>query len=395
MLNKRELILECLRGNMEYGVPWMPRMDIWYYANFYRNTLPEEFKTLSLKKIIHNIGIIYNKTLPDFADDYRIEAVKDRLLGIFDSRDIPYKIELDTSIKRTLEEKESFIEITYETSNGCIKGSFMMDNKLKESGSTLPPIKEHLIKSEEDYHKVMDIFSSMKIIPQPENYQRLLMEVGEQGYAPIYGHLAASPMQAILRDLMDPFFFFTEYKLNIKKLLELSTILEKFLLDILKAVLQCSCEPIVVWGGNYDSMLTFPPFFKEHILPFLNKISGIIHEKKGMIISHCDGENSQLLDMYRESGIDVLQAVNVKPMVINTYREIRDRLRPNQIITGGIPSVILLNSSYSDDQFKDFLEDFRKNYNKGEPLILEASDNIPPDANLSRLKIIGEFAKTL
>ncbi len=200
---------------------------------------------------------------------------------------------------------------------------------------------------------------------------------------------------AILRDLMDPSFFYMEYKLNLKKLLALCNVLEKFLLDIAEAVLQCAERPIVVWGGNYDSMLTFPPFFREHILPFRNQVCEIIHGKGGLIISHCDGENNQLLELYRQSGIDILHAVSTAPMVKNTYRETRDSLRPEQVICGGIPSTILFKSSFSDIQFKNFLTEFKKNYRRGEPLILEVSDNVLPDADIDRLEIIREFARTL
>ena len=121
----------------------------------------------------------------------------------------------------------------------------------------------------------------------------------------------------------------------------------------------------------------------------------IIHEKGGLVISHCDGENNQLLELYRQSGIDILQAVSTAPMVKNTYREIRDSLRPEQVISGGIPSTLLFKSSFSDIQFKSFLAEFKKSYRRGEPLILEVSDNVLPDAEIDRLEIIREFARSL
>jgi len=395
MPSNRYKMLQALKGETKYGVLWAPRMDIWYYSNLYRNTLPEEFKGLTLKQIIKKLGIIYNKYLPDWAGGYKIEATKDRLLGIYTHKDIPYEIKLDKSIKRKLTENNGLVEVSYITPKGTVKGSFQMNEFLKNSGVTLPPIKEFLIKSAKDYDIVMEIFSSIKVIPKPENYKQLCSEIGDDGYPPIYGHLAASPMQAILRDLIEPTQFFIEYKLNLGRLLELSKILEKFLLDIVNAVTDYYTEPIVVWGGNYDSALTFPPFFRDHILPFLNKVCDIIHAKNGRVIGHCDGENDKLLPLYRESGMDILQSVNVKPMVKNSYREIRNSLRQEQVISGGIPSILLLKSSISDEQFKNFLNELKKSYKKGERLILEVSDNVPPDADMDRLKIIGEFADKL
>lgn len=380
---------------MQEGVPFAPRMDIWYYSNSYKGILPEKFKGLSLKQIVKNLDLTYNKILPDFSDNYNIISLQNRLLGIFSSRDIPYDVALDPSFKTIVNNDNGLIRVKYELPESNLSGSFLMDETLKKQGSTLPPIKEHLIKSEDDYSKVMDIFASVKVIPKPENYRMSLEAVGDEGFPPVYGYLAASPMHAVLRDLMDPSFFYIEYKLNLKKLLALCKVLESFLLSILKTVTECAKKPIVVWGGNYDSMLTFPPFFREHILPFLNNVCEIIHEKGGLVISHCDGENNQLLELYRQSGIDILQAVSTAPMVKNTYREIRDSLRPEQVICGGIPSTILFKSSFSDTQFKNFLAEFKKSYRRGEPLILEVSDNVLPDAEIDRLETIREFARSL
>ena len=79
MKNKREILLRALRGDMESGVPWVPRMDTWYYANLYRDTLPEEFKKLDLKQIIRReLNILINIFLTSgYLADFRLlEAQK-------------------------------------------------------------------------------------------------------------------------------------------------------------------------------------------------------------------------------------------------------------------------------------------------------------------------------
>ena len=48
---------------------------------------------------MQQLGCVDNKYLPDYAQGYALEAVEHRLLGFFRSKDIPYRIELDESIK--------------------------------------------------------------------------------------------------------------------------------------------------------------------------------------------------------------------------------------------------------------------------------------------------------
>ena len=346
-----QFMLNALKGNMGQGVPFAPRLDIWYYSNLYNGTLPKEFAGLDLKQIVFKLGCVYNKYLPDYADQYSLQAVEQRLLGFYNSRDVPYRIHLDKSIQTRLTNNHGLVEITYITPAGELNGSFVMDDHLKEQGSTLPPIQEHLVKSADHYHLLIELLSAVKVTPAPENYRRLSTEIGPQGCPAIFGHLAASPMQAVLRDFLDPTLFFIEYKTNLAGLLEVAKSLERILLEIAQIACSCSPEPIVLWGGNYDSMLTFPPFFKAHILPFLNTVGELVHAKHGRLISHCDGDNRLLLSLLKESGIDILQSVNVSPMVTNTYREIRDSLRPDQVISGGIPALVLMPSATSDAEF--------------------------------------------
>lgn len=206
MENKKKIFLKALRGDMQEGVPFAPRMDIWYYSNSYKGTLPERFKELSLKQIIKNLDITYNKILPDFSDNYNINSLQNRLLGIFSSKDIPYEAILDTSFKTIVKNDNGLIQVKYELPNGNLTGSFLMDETLKKQGSTLPPVKEHLLKSEDDYNKIIDIFASIKVLSKPENYRMSLEAVGNEGFPPIYGYLAASPMHGYSKRFNGPFF---------------------------------------------------------------------------------------------------------------------------------------------------------------------------------------------
>jgi hypothetical protein len=57
-------------------------------------------------------------------------------------------------------------------------------------------------------------------------------------------------------------------------------------------------------------------------------------------------------------------------------------------VWGGIPSVILLESSTTDQVFEAYIDDLFGSIGAGERLILGVSDNVPPEATLDRLAAI-------
>ena len=70
--------------------------------------------------------------------------------------------------------------------------------------------------------------------------------------------------------------------------------------------------------------------------------------------------------------------------------EIRSQFGPGVTVWGGIPSVALLPGSMGDIEFEAYLDDLFANLGSGERLILGVSDNVPPDADLSRMNRIRD-----
>ena len=59
-------------------------------------------------------------------------------------------------------------------------------------------------------------------------------------------------------------------------------------------------------------------------------------------------------------------------------------------IFGGIPSVALLGSSMSDDEFETYMTNLFEDISPGDRFILGVSDTTPPDARFDRLLRITE-----
>ena len=83
---------------------------------------------------------------------------------------------------------------------------------------------------------------------------------------------------------------------------------------------------VLLLGANYDTGVTPPPFFAEHIMPWLKKLAGMLHSKDKFLLTHTDGENTGLLDYYLKSEID---RCPIKMEAIQFYAEMFEKANQN------------------------------------------------------------------
>jgi hypothetical protein len=120
----------------------------------------------------------------------------------------------------------------------------------------------------------------------------------------------------------------------------------------------------------------------------LKNVAEVLHAAGKQLLTHTDGENRALLPLYPACGFDIAESVCPYPMTQNTLAEIRAGMGPETTVWGGIPSVTLLENSTPDPAFENYLDALFDELGTGDHLILGVSDNVPPDANLTRLNEI-------
>jgi len=87
----------------------------------------------------------------------------------------------------------------------------------------------------------------------------------------------------------------------------------------------------------------------KHILPWLKKGTDRLHEHGKYLLTHTDGENKGLNSSYMQCGFDIADSVCPTPMTKLSLEEYREIYGTNITIWGGVPSVITLRSSFSDE----------------------------------------------
>jgi hypothetical protein len=392
ILTHKERMLKAARGEWADQLPWAPRIDLWYNANKGRGTLPAKYhREIRLDEIADDIGGGYHKIVPDFLNVRSPDDTIDRGLGIYRLAGLPYRVEL-AGVEREVQKEGDINSVTYHTPLGSVSCKFLYTEEMRRAGVSISWITEHVIKEPGDYRIVGYIFKNMRVLPDYPNYLDFQKQVGEKGFAAARGMAPASPRQHIMRDFLDATHFYLEMYDHPREMEQLCEEMEPFYEQLFRVLADCPAE-VVFHGSNFDEMITYPPFFRDHIMPHLQKLADLLHARGKLLISHCDGENKGLLDLIAESGIDIAEAICPQPMTKVTISEVKKAFKGKVTIFGGVPSVTLLPESMSEEEFKRFMRNLFKEIAPGDRFILGVSDTTPPGAKFDRLLMITDMVQ--
>ncbi len=388
-MNDRERMLRACRGEWADRLPWAPRIDLWYNANSLRGTLPARYRPgITLDEIADDIGGGYHKIVADYHQARSPEDHVDRGIGVQNRWGLAYRCEL-RGVEREVERNGMATRVTYHTPVGSISTLLVFTEEMRRAGVSIPWRAEHAIRKPEDYRTAGYIFKNIRVHPDYGNYLDFFRQVGDRGIAVAYANDSAGPMHFILKNLLDITTFYLEMYDHPQEMRQLCEDLEPFFDQILR-VMENSPAEVIFFGANFDEMITYPPFFREHILPCMQKFADRLHARGKLILSHCDGESRSLLELFRESGMDVAEAICPQPMTRVRIGEVKEAFQGKVTIFGGVPSVALLEESMSDEGFEKFMEDLFREISPGERFILGISDTTPPNAKFERLLRITE-----
>ena len=387
-MNYKEKILAKIRGNNDCSPLFVPRLDIWYSANKMQNTLPSEFKGLSLMEVSQKLGVGFHSVIPTFMSTGNIEDIYHRGLGFYNHPNFPYFVDF-SNVDFKPEIKNGELKVTYYSSLGPVTTGINYSQEFLFSGASIPDMTEHAVKEHDDYLKLADIFSRVKIKPTPESYSAHYDFIGDRGVAVAFLSLAAGPMHHIMRDLRKFEQFIYDLYDNPDVINKIIEPLSKIYKQIIDSAMLTKAE-IALFGANYDAAITCPPFFDEHIKPWLLYAGEQLHPAGKFLLTHTDGENKGLIQSYVDSKIDIADSICPAPMTSISLKEHRDVFKEEISIWGGIPSNIMISSTCNEKEFKNYIDELIEESQPFNNLIFSIADTTPPDADFDRLLYICE-----
>ncbi len=391
MTTHKQRILAAMRGEMVDVIPFAPRLDLWWLANSLGGTLPEPYREMSHDEIARANGWALYKMVPDFASIVSgPEDVLHRAIGLYRFRQAVYRWEFGGDVEIRVEGEGGLQRVEYRTPRGTVSTLGGHTEEMKRAGASLGWTQEHIIKRPEDYDVVGYIFENIEVTPNHETFLAYAEEIGEEGVVAAGGpSLAASPMHHIQKEFLDPTRFFFEYEDSYGSMRDLAERLNPYYEKVLAAIADSPVE-VVLWGANYDDMLTYPPYFEKEIAPWLRRAAETLEARGKLVATHTDGENRGLMDQIRDCGAHVAESVTPHPMTKVDIAEYYSRWRDRLTIMGGIPECVMLEETASEEEFEAFLDHLFASVAPGDRLILGVADSVPPGAVFERLVRAGE-----
>lgn len=395
-MTNKERILAVLREEPTDVLPFVPRLDNWFYAHEATGTLPDQYKHATLREFADDLGVGFHSIIPNFKG-WRKGGYGDLHvgLGIYDLELSPWRVEFHNVGITEERNGKGEHHVVYETPKGKISTTTVYTDQMLKDGITLYVVKEHALKSYEDYEALAYIFENAEVIPIYDAYEDYKENyIGDRGVAVALSAMWASPGHYLIKELMGFQDFYMERYDDQEAMDELIGRLAPFCGKLFDAAINSPAE-VVLSGANYDFTFTTPKVIEELVVPELKRQSEIAHGMGKFIASHTDGENIMLLEQYVKAGFDIADSICPAPLTKISLKETREIFGDQMTIWGGVPSIALLPASVSDRDFYRLVDETLEVIGRGDHMIISVADTLPPMADFDRLlylkKKVEEF----
>ena len=356
-----ERVLAVFQGDDPGGVIWQPRLEYWYEANRRGGTLPEPLTDASLMDVYDYCGASVRYFTRPLRQGYR-------------------------SVEVTREwETDRRLRITWRMPQGALTELRQYD-AFKLSWHNL----EWQVERPEDFAILEAVLEDEEWVWDQEAYEADLARVGERGCPQFF--FRRSPIQSLFLDRMG-------YEPAIHALYEEPDLIRRYVRaasradDALYDIL-CNCPtPMLNLGENIDAALNPPPMWREHLLPYYVRRIDQLHEAGKVVHMHVDGTMRGLLPHLRACPWDGLEAATPEPQGDVSLTEIKQVVGEDRVLLDGIPALTFLPDLYPVEELVDCVRRIVQLFYPR--LVLGVSDELPPDADIERVRLVGRLVRDM
>jgi len=181
-----------------------------------------------------------------------------------------------------------------------------------------------------------------------------------------------------------------DYAEVIQHYVEVATAMDDAMYQVL-----CDCPvPVLNFGENIDGFLDAPDMWCNHLIPYYGRRTEQLKAAGKFVHIHVDGAMRRLLPYLREAPWDGIEAATPIPQGDVTLEEIKEALG-DLVLLDGIPALYFVPAlyPYSVDELVDCTKKLVELFYPR--LVLGISDEIPPDADIERVRLVGALVREL
>ncbi len=358
-LTFREMNLAIFRGEDPGRVLWQPRLEFWYAVNQKRGTLPAPLRDASLLDVY----------------DYCHASIRYFGSGL--------QSNLDNVQISTHWEDDKRLRRTWETPVGALTDVLHYDAWNLSAFNT-----EYKLKAPDDFRVLEYMLQHETWYWNQESHERDLARIGDRGYPQFY--YRRSPIQGLFIEHMGferAIFMLTDYPEVVAHYVEVATAADDAMYDAL-----CRCPvQILNLGENIDAHMDPPTIWRQHLIPYYRKRTEQLHAANKFVHIHVDGAMKPLLRYLRDCPWDGIEAATPLPQGDVTIEQIKEALG-DLVLLDGVPAIYFLPTFPEDT----LMECVRRIVELFHPrLVLGISDEIPPDGDIERVRLVGELVQGL
>jgi hypothetical protein len=352
------------KGNADSTI-WAPNFDHWLGVNRAKGTLPKEYVGLSRNDIVRATGAtIWARTGILHVEHPNVEVIKEERPG--------------ETIRTTYKMPVGQVETLSVYASDFTRALFL---------------KEHMIKRVEDIEVVKYMAADARYTLDFAPYFQCEKEVGDDGISLVGLPICVPFIQFGKTDAgwVQGLYLWNDHRSEVESLLEVYT---ARLVEAAKLLAQGPAE-IVQSGDNMDELTMPPTIFKQYAIPYFQRIAEILHNAGKVFQVHWCGHTKRLLPLALQAGIDVIEAFVTEPMTDMTVQEALESVQGKIVLQGGVPAIFMCPQGGTRDDLRRYTEDLLRRVPIGEKFVLGMGDNVPPDADFGRVKLISDIVNSL
>lgn len=351
--------LAVFAGEDPGGVLWQPRLEFWYAVNQKRGTLPEPLREASLLEVYDYCHASVRYSGNALRQRYRTVEVTTRW------------------------EDAKRLRTTWHTPVGELTDIRHFDEWQLSEHHT-----EYKLKRPEDFRVLEYMLQDEEWYWDQAAYEADEARIAGRGAPQFY--FRRSPVQGLFIEHMglEPtIYMMADHPEVIAHYVAAQAEADDALYEVL-----CRCPaPILNLGENIDAHMDPPTIWLQHLTPYYRRRVEQLRAAGKHVHIHIDGAMKPLLPHLRTVPWTGIEACTPLPQGDVTIEEIKGALG-DLVLLDGIPALYFLRSF----PVQDLIDCVRRLVELFYPrLVLGISDEIPPDGDIERVRLVGELVQGL